>query len=80
MNVALKRLGICPNCDHRVLHDHIPLGTVFNVHRDTIRGGFLFICGGCGTELHDVQVIDVDSRTGDHEPRPLPLLLFEYPE
>ncbi len=72
--MELARLSIC-KCGYAVLHDSIPLGTVYHVDINTIRSGFHYRCGGCGVAQDNVEVIDAAQRSAPGL-RPLPLALF----
>lgn len=72
----LSRLSICP-CGYSVLWDTIPLGTVYQIDLDTIRGGFRYRCGRCGTDQWDVTVVNASQPFQTGAPMaPLPFGLF----
>ena len=72
--VTLKRLSICP-CGFPVLHDHIRVGVEYQIAADSKRGGFHYVCGGCGREQDNVEVVYVLQRTVPGF-APLPWALF----
>lgn len=72
--MALARRTICP-CGYAVLHDHIPLGTIYSVDVASIRSGFTYRCGRCGATQDNVEVIDAAQRY-KLGLKPLPLALF----
>lgn len=72
--MELARLSIC-ECGYAVLHDSIPLGTVYHVDIATIRSGFHYRCGRCGTLQDNVEVIDAAQRSTPGL-KPLPFALF----
>jgi hypothetical protein len=73
--VKLAAVSICP-CGEPMLHDNIALGTEYRVYTETIRRGFVYVCGKCGEFQHDVAVIEADNRNGIGR-APLPLALFD---
>ena len=72
----LKRLSFCP-CGFSVLHDHIRVGTMYRIDINSLRGGALYICGGCSRVHNNVFVIDATTAMNHSAPlRPLPYALF----
>ena len=72
--MPLRRLHIC-SCGFGVLLDSIPVGTLYTVDWETVRGGFMYRCGGCGKTQSDVRVIDAYDK-GFQRFAPLPFDLF----
>lgn len=75
MKVPLKKLSIC-ECGFPVLHDAIPLGTMYEVV-ELITNKCLFICGGCGKQIQ-VTGVFVMGR-GESKAGFLPRQIF-FPE
>lgn len=73
---TLKRLSICP-CGYPTLDDRITIGTTYEIDPSTVRGGFLYKCGGCDREQENILVVDAASVLNPYTSRrPLPLGLF----
>lgn len=72
--MSLARLSICP-CGYGVLLDSIQIGAVYQCDINTLRNGYVYRCGRCGTIQRDVEVIDCAQRT---QPgiKPMPYALF----
>lgn len=73
--MPLRRLSICP-CGFGVLDDGIPVGTMYQVDRGSLRSGWTYFCGGC-RRMRKIRVVDASSVLSSAAPlRPLPLELF----
>jgi len=76
MKTRLKRLSIC-SCGFPVLKESIGLDTVYEIDPDSVRGGFSYYCGGCGTSQNNVSVVNASQiLKPDLDPAPLPYGLF----
>lgn len=79
--LPLIKLSIC-TCGFTTLNDDIPLGAIYPVIPETVRGGFGYKCGGCGTIFPDIEYVQTGPRdigTGAFSPGPLrylPAALF----
>jgi hypothetical protein len=74
--IKLANLSICP-CGYPMLDDSITLGSEYEVDLDSIRGGFEYICGGCGSRQQLVEVVNASQLLNPNRPpAPLPLALF----
>lgn len=74
--LQLRRLSICP-CGFPLLDERIGLGALYSVDVDSARGGFSYLCGGCGGALSDVTVVQARSILNPNAPlRPLPYDVF----
>jgi len=70
-----QRYSIC-ECGFPILNDGIPLGRVYEVDEESVRGGVNMRCGGCGNVLMNLSVIDAREEPSGRF-APLPLAIFE---
>jgi hypothetical protein len=74
--VKLVKLSIC-ECGYSVLLDSIRIGAEYLVDVASIRGGFFYRCGRCGTEQKSVRVVEASQVTRPGQGMlPLPADLF----
>lgn len=72
----LTKLSIC-DCGYSVLLDSIRIGTEYVMALDTIRSGFVYKCGQCGTVQTDVRIVYAEVRTRPSQTyQPIPAELF----
>ena len=72
----LTKLSIC-DCGYSVLLDSIRIGTEYVMDLDTIRSGFFYRCGQCGTVQPNVRIVYAEVRTQPSQNyQPLPCDLF----